>query len=211
VVRVKVYVEGANRDSKEEKTRCREAFSKLLERAGFKGRMPAVIACGGRDQTFKDFTTALNQANEGDCPILLVDSEDPVHQTGPDAVWRHLQDRDRWVRPTGAWDEQAHLMATCMETWIVADRATLRDVFGSCFQEERLPPLVMLEDRTRQDVQNALALATQDCGKGREYTKGRRSFQVLAELNPLTLRKHLPHFLRLIETLERLLPPGRHS
>ncbi len=44
---VKVYVEGGG-DSKELRTRCREGFSKLVERAGFKDRMPKFVACGGR-------------------------------------------------------------------------------------------------------------------------------------------------------------------
>ena len=54
----RIYIEGGGDDSKELKIRCREGFRRLLEKCGFKGRMPKLIACGGRDATFSDFSTA---------------------------------------------------------------------------------------------------------------------------------------------------------
>lgn len=42
---MKIYVEGGG-DSKELKTRCRRGFSNFFEKAGLKGRMPRVVACG---------------------------------------------------------------------------------------------------------------------------------------------------------------------
>jgi len=52
----RLYLEGG--ESKDDKIRCREAFSKLLEKAGFEGRMPRLSACGGRESAFDSFRTA---------------------------------------------------------------------------------------------------------------------------------------------------------
>lgn len=177
-------------DSSEEHSRCREGFRKLLEKAGFIGRMPRIVAGGGRSATFDKFKTALQDS--GKTAILLVDSEAPVTQT----PWAHLQARDGWERPAAAVDDQAQLMVTCMETWVMADRAALRKFFGNALNEGALLPLKGLEQRDRRQVQEALERAT-----GRQYQKGKRSFRILASLSPVTLGQHLPYFRRLIETL----------
>ena len=52
----KIYIEGGG-DSKELRIRCREGFRRLLDQCGFTGRMPKLIACGGRDATFAVITT----------------------------------------------------------------------------------------------------------------------------------------------------------
>jgi hypothetical protein len=134
--------------------------------------------------------------------MLLVDSEDPVISPIP---WEHLRQRDGWDRPAGAADDQAQLMVTCMETWIMADPAALRRAFGAQIQTSALLPQYDLEERPRAEVQDALEHATRNCGRDKAYAKGCRSFQVLAELDPQALRQYLPHFQQLIETLDRLL------
>ncbi|MBI2975944.1 MAG: hypothetical protein HYY33_03235 [Chloroflexi bacterium] len=62
-----------------------------------------------------------------------------------------------------------------------------------------------MEQRPRDQVQEALAQATRACGRDRQYQKGRRSFQILARLDPQTLKTYLPHFRRLLETLDHYL------
>ncbi|HNY35447.1 MAG TPA: DUF4276 family protein [Methanothrix soehngenii] len=137
MVSVKIYVEGGG-DTKYLHTQCREGFNKLIQNLGFKGRMPKIIACGARDKAYGMFDTAMKSARENDeYPILLVDSEDPI-ALGP---WEHLKVRDKWDRPAGAEDEQAQMMATCMETWIMADHEALRKVFGSCLRHRALFPI----------------------------------------------------------------------
>jgi len=61
----------AGGDSKELHSRCREAFRKLLEKCGFVGRMPRLVACGGRDAAYKDFVTAYSNAAKGSYVALL--------------------------------------------------------------------------------------------------------------------------------------------
>lgn len=73
-MKVKVYVEGGG-DGKSLHIKCREGFRKLFEKAGFKGRMPATRACGGREAAYDDFKTAVEHAGDDEYPMLLVDSE----------------------------------------------------------------------------------------------------------------------------------------
>jgi len=148
------------------------------------------------------FKTSMTPARYDEYPILLVDSEDPISSDRP---WDHLCVRDRWDRPVGAEDEQAQMMATCMETWIMADHEALHKVFGSCLREGTLIPVNDLEERSRQELLESLKSATNNCGKNKGYDKGKRSFQILAELNTRSLEKNLRYFCRFKETLGRHL------
>jgi hypothetical protein len=139
------------------------------------------------------FDNAITSVGNDGYPILLVDSEDPI-TLGP---WDHLKVRDRWDRPVGAEDDQAQMMATCMETWIMADHEALHKVFGSCLREGTLIPVNDLEKRSRQELLEALESATKDCGKNKGYDKGKRPFQILAELNTRSLEENLHYFCRL--------------
>jgi len=209
-VKVGIYVEGGG-ESKELHARCREGFRKLIGKAGFMGRMPSIVVCGGRQHAFDMFRTAIGKG-QGFHPILLVDSEDPVEaqnelSEGMTTAWNHLQSRDGWIRADGTDDDQAQMMVTCMETWIMSDRQALRKVFGAKLQISALLPVDDLEKRSRSDVQLALEHATRNCGPNKAYSKGRMSFQVLAELNPGTLMD-LPHFKLLIQALNSRLPEG---
>lgn len=194
-----LYIEGA--DSKEDQIRCREGFRKLLERAGFQGRMPRLSACGGRNSAFDDFKIAHANAKAGHFVALLVDSEDPV--TNLDKPWEHLQSRENWARPDGAGDEQVLFMTTCMETWIVADRESLKKHYGHKLQENALPPANLLENRSRGDVHEKIVHATRECSNA--YKKGKRSFAIVGELNPQVLEDLLPSFARLINILNAKL------
>lgn len=195
-----IYLEGGG-DSKEQHARCREGFRKLLEKCGYAGRMPKLVACGGRGATYDDFKTAHENRAADDYIAMLVDSEDPVEDI--EATWAHLTDRDGWQKPEGGEDDQALLMTTCMETWIVSDRAALAGHYGSKLQESALPPLVNMESRPRGTIQDNLVRATRNCSNA--YKKGKRSFEVLAKLTPATLDQHLPSFVRVRRILDEKL------
>jgi Domain of unknown function (DUF4276) len=195
-----IYIEGG--DSKQDQVRCREAFRTLIGKLGFAAgqRMPRLSACGGRDSAFDDFRTAHSQSKKGDYIAMLVDSEDPVADA--EKPWDHLKTRDNWDKPEGAVDEQVLLMTTCMETWIVADRAALQAHYKHKLQESALPPLNDLEKRNRTEVHDKLAHATRDCSNA--YAKGKRSFEVLKVLNPAALNS-LPAFARMGRVLKAKL------
>lgn len=194
-----LYIEGG--ESKEDQIRCREGFRKLLEKAGFSGRMPRLSACGGRESAFDDFKTAHASRKVGDYIAMLVDSEEPVENL--EQTWAHLKSRDQWDKPAGAVDEQVLFMTTCMETWIAADRATLREHYGQKLQENALPPLDNLENRNRHEVHDKLVHASRDCSNA--YAKGKRSFEVLAKIDPAVLKRHLPSFVRVERILKEQL------
>jgi len=199
MVSARIYIEGG--ESKEDQIRCREGFCKLLGKAGFAKRMPRLSACGGRNSAFDDFKTAHASPKTGDYVALLVDSEDPVKDI--EKTWSHLFARDGWTRPDGASDEQVLLMTTCMGTWIVADRASMKEHYRQHLQESALPALFDLEKRDRHDVQDKLFHATRNCPNA--YAKGKRSFEILGKVDPTVLELHLPSFVRVLRVLRNRL------
>ena len=197
--KVTIYIEGGG-DSNELRILCRRGFRKLLENCGFKGNMPKLRACGGRNSVFDDFEIAHAKKSDSDYVAMLIDSEDPLKDLD---AWEHLEKRDGWNKPSDSEDDQVLFMTTCMETWIVADRDALVRHYGSEFQESALPPLVNLESRHRHDIQNDLFHATRNCSNA--YKKGKRSFNVLEKLSPHELESHLPSFVRVKQILENRL------
>ena len=195
----KIYLEGGG-DSKELHARCREGFRKLLESCGFKGRMPQLVACGGRHSTFDSFCTAHRCDGRRTFVAMLIDSEEPL--ADPKDTWQHLKDCDRWEPPAEAVNEQVLLMTTCMETWIIADRKMLAAHFRD-LQESALPPLSGLESRSRHDVQDRLVRATRNSPN--RYEKGKRLFELLARLSPAAIEPHLPSFARVRRILNEKL------
>lgn len=196
----RIYIEGGG-DSKQLKVQCRKGFRQLLERCGFSRRMPRLVACGGRSAAYDDFKTR-HKSNGAEYVAVLIDSEEPV--SDPERTWDHLKNRDGWEQPDGADDEQVLFMTTCMETWIIADRDSLKQHYGHSLQESALPSLNDLEQRSRQEVQEKLNHATRSCSNA--YQKGKRSFEILGKLEPEVLGTHLVAFQRARRILnEKLL------
>ena len=125
LVSIALYVEGGG-DSKDLKTMCRRGFRMFVEKAGLKGRMPRISACGGRQNTYESFATALNVGDR--IPILLVDSEDPLTAANR---WEHLRNRDGWARPNGASNDHCHLMVPPLGTNPFESATTKRHYTGS--------------------------------------------------------------------------------
>ena len=195
-----IFLEGGG-ESKELQIRCREGFRKLLERAGFKQRMPRTSACGGRDGAFKDFRIAHEDGAADEFVAMMIDSEDPLDNI--EETWDHLRKRDNWQQPANAENDQVLFMTTCMETWIVSDRAILSKHYKETLQTSALPPLTDLESRSRHVIQDSLFHATRDCSNA--YEKGKRSYEILSKLDPEVLQNHLPSFVRIRRILDARL------
>ncbi len=181
MVELHLYVEGGG-DSKLLRTACRRGFSEFLTKAGLKGHMPRIVACGGRKQAYDDFCIALRQGQRA--AMLLVDSEDPVTVSSP---WMHLLQRpgDAWPTPPDATDDECHLMVQCMESWFLADRDTLKTFFGQGYDANALPPVQnSIETVPKIVLYQALAKATKDCKTKEQYGKGEHSFLLLALVDP---------------------------
>jgi hypothetical protein len=202
---VKVFVEGGG-DHDALKTECRKAFAQLLERAGFKGRMPRIVACGSRRSAFDQFCAAVNDGSPDELAILLVDAEGPVTSASP---WAHVAQRagDKWAKPASATDEQLHLMVQCMEAWFLADRKALERFFGNGFKEGALPAVTAaLESVPKSELFDRLKQATRETKTKGAYGKSQHSFKVLATLDPNQVRKASPWAERFFVMLDQMLP-----
>ena len=195
---IKVYVEGGG-NVRELRSKCRKGFSSFFDKANLAGRMPRVIACGGRQRTYEKFAAALGSASDQVFVALLVDSEGPVAEgAGP---WRHLQTRDNWDRPDGATEDNAHLMVQCMEAWFLAEKDCLAAFFGRGFNCNALSHNPDIEQVAKTDVLEGLQGATRRCKSKGEYGKGRHSFEILSEIDPEKVLAASLHAMRLVHTL----------
>lgn len=203
MVSVSVYVEGGG-PGKNWRIKCRQGFREFFEKAGLAGHMPRVYPCGSRDNTLKDFNVAQSGMNSDEIPLLLVDSEAPA--SSDRSPWQHLRNRDRWERPDGARDEQAHMMVQCMESWFLADVPALEGYFGAGFRSASLPQRFDIENIPKRDVFTQLHSASRDSRRG-VYDKGSHSFDVLAQIDPEKVIQRSPFARQLVETLKGLLIP----
>jgi len=195
-VNVRIYVEGGFQGST--KTNCRRAFRSFFEKVLPTGSFK-VIASGSRSDAFQDFSAAL-KGNPGDYIVLLVDSEEAVHAS----PWQHLRarDGDKWQRPAGAHDDQAHLMVQAMESWFLADRQTLASYYGQGFLVGALPRQPNVELVSKPAVLSALEHASRKTQKGL-YHKTRHGFDLLEQIDPARVSSASGHADRLLKVLAR--------
>ena len=191
-MRTKVYVEGGGRKALDRE--CRAAFRSFFDNAGIASANIAVEARGPRGEAYTAFRSDSDHSLR---KILLVDSEGPVTAK---TAWGHLQQSDGWGRPSGARDEQCHLMVQVMESWFLADKDALQAYFGQGFRRQALPANPDVEKVSKQDVCRGLDRATQATGKGR-YRKGADSFGILASLDPAKVRKGSCYAKRFLKAL----------
>ncbi len=209
---VSIYVEGGGDHNIQLREECRRGFSTFIRKAGFEHRMPKIVPCGGRRQTFDRFCTALRGAGPDEFVILLVDSEDPIRPDHQGHPWLHLCHRlgDHFIRPPAATDDHAHLMVPCMEAWFLADRGTLAAYFGQGFHPDSLPnPAHDLESVPKDEIMRTLGKACSNCKvkDKQHYRKGVHSFAILVRINPDLVRAASPHARRFLGLLEAKLKP----
>ena len=198
---VRIYVEGGGDHNKALQTECRKGFSQFLQRAGLAGRMPRIVACGGRSRAYASFCTSQDAAGADHFPVLLVDSESPVVEQNP---WEHvkLREGDQWSQPNGASSDQIHFMVQAMEAWFHADMDAIQRFYGPLFRMAALSQRQDIENIAKADLFDGLRRATKDCQKG-EYSKGEISFHVLARIDPAKVRTASAHAHRFLTVLER--------
>ena len=201
VVKIQIYAEGGGNNPGNRA--FREALGKFVENAGLQNKKRTITACGSRDQAYKRFK---NHNARSTLPVLLVDSEGPVTAPASEAKpWDHLKDRpyDKWERPSGASDDQCHLMVEAMESWFLADRDALKSFYGQGFQESALPDNPSIEEIHKQDIFSKLNQASRNTHKGK-YNKGKHSFAILKKIDPAKVIQASPYAKRFVETLLRL-------
>jgi endo-1,4-beta-D-glucanase Y len=175
---VVLFIEGGGNNKLATIVNCRKGFRTFLEKAGFRGRMPRIEICGGRDNALKDFRTE----NPKEVAFLLIDSEASVPENFFKKPWQFLKTQGK-EKPPAAKEEQCHFMVQCMENWFLADPETLKKYFGNDFQSSALPNIAKsVESVSVQDAQNKLKHASRNCKK--TYKKGSSSFDLLSEIQP---------------------------
>jgi hypothetical protein len=203
--KITLYVEGGGSGSHSGSLQAalRQGFSDFFGKTALgKHRRPRVVACGGREQAFDRFKTALAQ---GENALLLVDSEDPVAQAaipGADMAawlpWAHLKQQAGWSKPDHAHEHDAHLMVQCMESWLLCDVHALQDFYGKAFKDAELKPAS--EMLAKRELFGCLEKATENTQKGR-YNRGSHSFRLLALIDPAKVQQQLPWARRLLDEL----------
>lgn len=202
-MKVTIYVEGGG-DRKDLKSKCREAFGKFFERAGFKGRMPVIVACGGRTIAHDKFCRAMQEAGANDFALLLIDSEGAVPDD--ETIWHFLKRQANFEQPPGATEEHAYLMVQLMESWLLADVEALTRFFGQGFTSGSLPKEKNIEKVPKDTVLSALEAATRNTKSKGQYSKSKHSFDLLATIDPGKVRSASPrHAERLLVILENKL------
>ena len=194
-----IFIEGGG-DGQLYERNFRKAWSEFFRSAGLSGRMPAIVRGGSRNQTYDKFTHAVRTPKARKLPVLLVDSEEGVGDGS--TAWEHLRNRDCWLQPQGARNDQAFLMVVAMETWFLADRELLKQYFGPKLLESHFKKWPTLEDVSKETVFRALQAATAGCSS--PYEKGKVSFDLLAKLNPSRVEIACPHAKELLDRLRRL-------
>lgn len=204
-----LFVEGGG-SSRDEQAEIRKSFARLCDKVLGGGSKPRVIACGGRNQAFKDWKIARRSEQNTNC-LLLVDSEGPVGDgVGP---WDHVRARrgDGWDKPDGATEEQLHLMVETMEAWLVADPDALEAHYGQGFRRDALPARKDVEAIPKPQLVGAIERATRDTKTKGRYEK-RHGFTLIGLVDPAKVRAAAPHAARFFDALLAAcaaLPRGR--
>lgn len=200
---IRVYVEGGG-DGKDTKANFRKGFGEFLRSLREMARSGSVrwnlIACGSRENAFRDFGIALKTHPQA-INILLVDSEGPVTAA---TRWDHLNFRDGWVKPSEAEEQRCHLMVQAMEAWFLADLDVLKAYYGRGFNPNPIPKHTDVETIPKDRLEFILKEASRGTSKG-EYHKIRHGCKLLERVDPVLVRSHAHHCETLFSVIEDLI------
>lgn len=201
---VRVYIEGgaegqnADSDFRRGWKKFLNVLHELTRQNGYHSL--EVVRGKGRANTFRRFTRHKTDFPDDLC-VLLVDAETTV----PDGahVWSIVANRegDRWQRPSWATERHLYLMVHFVETWLLTDLNALQAFFKKGFKPGLLPT-TNLENRSKDEITQALKNATQDSSKG-SYRHG-QAHEIIESVCPDRV-KTLRHGERLFDSLSSLI------
>lgn len=192
-----IYLEGGG-DIREAQAQLRNGMNAFLrtlkELADSREWRWRLVALGGWVQAFQRWNHAVT-AEPDTLHVLLVDSEEEVTRSPGE----HLRAGDGWAIKR-ALESQVHLMAQCMETWLVADPDGMHRYYQKGFEARRLSRRANLEEEPKPSIYRSLELATRKTQKG-AYVKIKHASALLALVDPAKARSRCPHCERLFATL----------
>ena len=186
---VRIYVEGGG-DNKDTIRRCKQGFTSYCQDLAPPNRRPSIIACGGRQQAFDRFNTAVRGSDAGEVCVLLVDAEDHVTAGTPT---EHLRTRDGWNFPV-LDRHKVFLMVQAMEAWFLADREALAVFYNGGFLPKSLPGSpTNIEAVSKRELEPKLKHASSGTKTKGEYHKTKHGFALLALIDPAKVGRASPH------------------
>jgi hypothetical protein len=189
MVSVRIYVEGGGGDNKDTIRRCKEGFTSYCQKLAPSNRRPSIVVCGGRQQAFDRFNTAVLGSGADETCVLLVDAEESVTARNPAD---HLRAQDRWSFPT-LDRHRVFLMVQAMEAWFLADRKALEKFYDGGFLIKSLRGSQRdIESVRKDDLEPCLNHASKQTQKG-EYHKTKHGFALLALIDPAKVEAASPH------------------
>jgi hypothetical protein len=198
-VSVRIYVEGGG-DNKDTLKRCAEGFTRYCQKLVPANHSPRIVACGGRQQAFDRFKTAVRSSQADEVCALLVDAEAPVKSA---AAIQHLHASDGWDFPAFA-GHKVFLMVQAMEAWFLADREALAAFYNGGFLAKSLPDNPNIEAIPKDQLEPALKHASKPTRTRGAYHKGKHSFELLARIDPMKVANASPHAKLFNEFLSNL-------
>jgi len=172
--RFAIIVEGGGR-TREGRRKLRASMRSLI------GTRHDIVPGGGTPECIGKLRDELSKGRQA---VILIDSGQPTTPPGTVSPWKAVGHQP----PAGARDEHCHLMVTCMEAWILADRTPVRTKYGQQLQESKLPNDPVC--RTENELEAALKSATDKCS-GNKFEK-RHTFELLAACDPALIRRQCP-------------------
>ena len=191
VTEIRIYFEG----DKKLRPGFHAFLSSVRDMAGHK-RIGFQLVAGGNNPV-DDFKDAL-QDHPSAFVVLLKDSEGPA----PDRLSDIVTPDGQQAPPVRFTDDQIHLMVQAMEAWFLADIDALSEYYGHGFRPDCLPGYPNVEKAPKDDVLAGLKDATAKTQKG-EYHKTKHAPDLLAGLDPQTVRRRAPACNRLFQILEQ--------
>lgn len=205
MVKIIIFVEGGAVGFPNLNKKCRLGFSDFFKKLAIETKLE-IVACGSRQNAYKDFRNKMKKLKNDEHCILLVDSEAPINTA---SVWQHVSSRKgdtHWEKPNNATDEHLHFMVECMEAWFMADKRSLADYYGKDFNQNVLSKNTHIENISKQDLYDTLNNATRNTTKG-SYSKGGHSFEILGKIDANKVIANSLYAKRLHDTLQELLKP----
>ena len=175
-----IYIEGGCK--RRLNIELRAGFRQLFEK--MKIKPSKIVACGTRNEAFKDFCLGLKAKSED--AILLIDSEGLIAM---DSKVKHLRQNDKWSGIKDMMEDKIFFMVVMMESWFLSDIDALKKFFGNEFDETKIPKQSDFERIDKDTLNEILQKSTQKTTKG-AYDKGKHSFKILALLDGYKVAKH---------------------